>query len=108
MKMNLCREPDGLVFHVDDRNGLPAIRWSDEPITISPDDLLAQPASAIKRAPARQDAKDFLVKALADAPVHASIVLGRASEAGISSSTLYRARDDLKVKTDDHNFWSLA
>jgi putative DNA primase/helicase len=108
MKMNLCREPDGLVFYVDDQNGLPAIRWSDEQVTISPDELLAQPANSIKRAPARQDAKDFLAKVLTDAPVHASVVLERAKEAGISSSTLYRARDDLKVKTDHHNFWSLA
>jgi len=54
--------------------------------------------SAGRPAEAREQAEDFLKRKLTDGPILVAMVKSLAATEGISIKTLYRARDELRVK----------
>ena len=59
---------------------------------------------------ALEGAKSFLIEELKNGPVPSAEILSNASKQGISKSTLFRAKDRLKVKAKkqkDQWFWTL-
>ncbi|WP_310964750.1 AAA family ATPase [Nocardioides terrisoli] len=72
-----------------------AIEWG-ETCELSADDLLSKP-DARKNAPARTEAKAFLMDVLADGPLLVAVVQKHATAAGISWTTVKRASTELGV-----------
>lgn len=66
-------------------------------------DLLLPEATA-ENAPAAAEAVEFLKEALQDEPVAATLLIAEAAKAGITKSTLTRARFELGVKAKRHGY----
>ncbi len=95
IKSNLSAPADALGFRfVDD-----VFSWESDPLDIDVGGLLTPPPSAEERS-VLEDAKEFLAEVLADRPVSAEQVEVDAENAGISKSTLRRAKRLLGVKSE--------
>ncbi len=90
--------------------------WESDPLDINVSGLLTPPPSAEQRS-ALEDAKEFLAEVLANGSVAVEQVEDEAENAGISKSTLRRAKRLLGVKSErvsggnegrGHWEWSLA
>lgn len=110
-KMNLARMPRTIRLQVCDPEGdeMPVIRWGDE-IDLAADELV----NIVRRPASRRDeAKTFLLDALAAGPVPSVEVLELADDEGIADKTLRRAARELGVQmsriggSDGHHVWSL-
>jgi hypothetical protein len=76
----------------------PAIAW-EEPVTISAEEALAVNASKSDAAPQRSAAEEFLRTLVANNPLPVRQIEAEAKEAGLSWTTVKRARDALGIKT---------
>jgi hypothetical protein len=86
---------------IDPRNGNPIIApriiWGTEYVDVTATE--AMQAAAESRSPSRRDkAKEFLIDMLGAGPVASADILEAAEENGIAKNTLYRAKDELKIK----------
>ncbi len=98
-KCNLCPPPESLSFHLEaDEGGAARVVW-DGTSTHGANALLAQPATEEDRH-AIDEAKDFLLEALASGPVNVKQVQGEAARAGISEATLRRAKTTLGIVSE--------
>lgn len=98
-KLNLGPPPESLSFHLEaDEGGAARVVW-DGTSTHGANALLAQPATEEDRH-AIDEAKDFLLSALADGPVNVKQVQGDAGRAGVSEATLRRAKTALEIVSE--------
>ena len=98
-KHNLSRAAPSLVFRVETAsNGAARVAWGGTS-SLSAGDILREPADPEQRS-ALSEAKDFLLKELADGRVAAELVEKDADAAGISKRTLKRAKRALGVGSD--------
>jgi hypothetical protein len=86
---------------IDPRNGNPIIApriiWGTEYVDVTATE--AMQAAAESKSPSRRDkAKEFLIDMLGRGPVASADILEAAEENGIAKNTLYRAKDELKIK----------
>jgi putative DNA primase/helicase len=103
LKNNVGRDDTGLAFRVesvDVGSGLqaPRIRFEDELVTETADEILRQAKTGNARAREREQAKQFLLDLLADGPVPSTTVYADGDEAGLAARTLRRAADDLGIE----------
>jgi hypothetical protein len=95
VKCNLAPPVPSLTFRLVSHGAVARIEWTGES-SITADELLNQPTSKDNPKP-RDEAKEFLLEALADGAQPTEDLLKEAKRRGISRTTLYRARDALKV-----------
>jgi hypothetical protein len=93
LKSNLGPEVAGLSYTIETRNEVPCIAWG-EAVNISASDALRPP-----RKTARDDATEWLREQLSFGPVSAKAILQLAKNDGIAVKTLYRAKDELDVRS---------
>jgi DNA polymerase len=75
----------------------PRIVWGKDYVDVTATE--AMQAAADSKSPSRRgSAKEFLMDTLSAGPVPSADVLEAAKEEGISKNTLYRAKDELKIK----------
>lgn len=103
LKSNVGPDSSGFAYRVkaDTADGPPRIEWESGRVTESADDVLARTRrmrSGEQGGGAMAQALAFLREQLDDGPRLASDVLEAAQAAGISNSTLTRARRELQVK----------
>lgn len=104
LKCNIAPAPSGLAFTIPDAG---VIDWEETPITITADEALEQPRSQTARA----GACDWLTEVLAVGPMGSESLRTAGDAAGLSWSTLKRAKDDLQVrarKRPDGWYWELS
>lgn len=114
VKMNLCREPKGLAFNVeDDGNGCPFVAWHEGDIEVTADQALS--GGLERDTPARTEAREWLLEALADGPVAVDELKAGAKEIGVSWRVVQLAKKRLKVRSSRQGFgnagrwlWELA
>ena len=92
-KCNVAPQLPTLLYRTVSVGGTARIEW------LGPSDLSADQILSPCRDRARDVAKEFLTSVLADGPVAANAVLQRAQEEGISTPTLYRAKQRLNAKS---------
>lgn len=98
-KHNLSRAAPSLAFRVETApNGAARVAWGGTS-SLSGGDILREPADPEQRS-AFSEAKDFLVKELADGRVDAELVKKDARAAGVSERTLKRAKRALGVRSE--------
>jgi hypothetical protein len=98
-KNNLSRAAQSLVFRVEGApNGAARVVWGGTS-DLSASDILREPADSEQRS-ALAEAKDFLLKELAEGPVAAESVKKDARATGISERTLKRAKRALDVRSE--------
>jgi hypothetical protein len=98
-KSNLAPPAPSLAYQIvsSDVHGAPRIEWRGS-VDHTADSLTSGPQSPEDRS--QLDAtKDFLREELGDGSMEAKQVLKDSDEAGVSKSTLYRAKDALRVKS---------
>ncbi len=118
VKSNLVREPTGVAYRIESREqgaigDVGVIAWEPEPITMSADDVLA--AELDRKGDGRtavDEAAEWLRDVLAAGSVPVSRVKVEAEGAGLSWSTIRRAKTKLGVKPRKGSFgggwdWSL-
>lgn len=103
LKLNVGPKPPGLAFRrepVRHPEGFEVARvtWEPEPVTVDAETALGPPEAPEDRG-ATEDAADFLRALLADGPVPAKRVQAEARGAGISASTLNRAKHRVGVES---------
>lgn len=112
-KLNLAQKPPALAYRLvpGDRHDVARVKWEGTTAHLA-DDLLALPND---ERTARDEATDFLLDLLGDEPVDAKKVRQMAEAAGLSWSTVKRAKVRAGVKVDKTGFgkdgkwvWSLA
>jgi len=115
LKNNLAPDRIGYAFEIEDRvvaNDIrtSAVVWSNEPVTISPDEALAAAAKKVTLG-----ATDFLQEVLSDGPVDQTEIVRLGKVAGYSEKALRTAREKLGVKPKKEGFgangrwvWGLA
>lgn len=96
-KANLCRTPESLAFHLEDCGEAARVVW-DGASTHSANELLAIPMNAEEGA-ALAEAKKILTDILSEGPVAAKEIERQARDAGVSGSTLRRAKEALGVRS---------
>jgi putative DNA primase/helicase len=104
LKNNLAPDRVGYAFEIDDRViagdiRTSAVAWSDDVITISPDEALAASAKQVTFG-----SVDFLREILSDGPVDQTEIVRRGKEAGYSEKTLRTAREKLGVTPKKEGF----
>lgn len=105
-KSNLGRgDTKGLAFRIQSRetsNGIEtsAIEWNSDPVDISADEAFAEPDPDDEGHGARSEAEDFLREVLRDGSLPSAQVEKLAEEAGVSASTLKRAKRKIGVKSE--------
>jgi AAA domain-containing protein len=102
-KNNIAANGGGLAFRVEQHlldGGIVAsgIAWESEKITRTADEILAAGRDT-SEAPERSEAEAFLRDMLADGPRPAAEIEAEAKGASISTRTLRRARNKLKIKS---------
>jgi len=98
LKANLTTETRGVAYRIQsNESGLPVIGWEAGPVDLSPEDLLGHESGLSHRE--RDDAKEWLRKALEQGPVESIEIEQRASIAGHSERTLFRAKKELGIKS---------
>ncbi|MDD3531025.1 MAG: AAA family ATPase [Candidatus Pacebacteria bacterium] len=112
IKNNLAKDTLGLAYSVvEASNRAPMLVWESEAVTITADEALGRSDSDEEKTKIEW-AIQVLEVVLADGPVAATEVNREARQAGISQSTLHRAKDKLGVKPKKASFkdgwvWSL-
>ena len=100
-KNNLAMQPKSLLYRLEEAdNGAVEVVWTGE-TGLSAGDLLQTPNGA--ESEARTEAEDFLTSLLADGPVPSEEVFRESKEAGISTSTLRRAKKNLGISPEREN-----
>ena len=102
IKCNLAPLPPSLSYVIENHGGVPKIAWGGICVHTS-DALLAAPQTPEERS-AFDEAKDFLIEALAAGAVSANEVLRQAKRAGISEKTLKRAKKAMRVRSEKSQF----
>lgn len=112
-KLNLAAKPPALAYRLvpGDLHDCARVKWEGATAHLA-DDLLALPS---EDRTARDEATEFLLELLGDEPVDAKVVRRMAEDAGLSWSTVKRAKDRAGVNVKRHGFgkdgkwvWSLA
>jgi hypothetical protein len=92
----------------------PHIVWDPEPVDISASEAMEAANTAGANISARENAKIFIRKRLADGPVMSTDIEAQAEANMISRATLRRAKEDLRVEVDKEEgkfdgkwFWKL-
>ncbi len=101
VKHNLSRAAESVAYYIqpDPKNpDVPVVAWGD-PVDIDVATLLAGPDSR-KDAPARKEAERFIRELLADGPMDSELAKKHADAAGISPSTLKKAKASLGVLSE--------
>lgn len=100
---------NGIAYRIIDN----ALQWDPEPVNMSAQDYLKESFDGPGPEPlARQEAEEFLYELLADGPVKSSDVYADAKQAGISKSTINRAKTGMGIKPykksyEEGWYWSL-
>ena len=98
LKANLSTETSGVAYCIQsNESGLPVIGWEAGPVDLSPEDLLGHESGLVHRE--RDDAKEWLRKALLNGPVESLDIEQLALNAGHRERTLLRAKKELGVKS---------
>lgn len=100
VKLNLALKPKSITYGIETRDGQPLIGWGYE-CDLTADDLCIQSKS---RDGVKDDAVDFLRDLLAGGAVRADEIEKKAQAAGISESTLRRAKKSLDVRSKRTGF----
>ena len=112
VKNNLAKDTTGLAYSVvESGNGAPMLVWEPDPVLITADEALGRSDSNEEKTKIEW-AKQVLGVVLAKGPVSAAEINREAKQAGISMSTLNRAKDKLDIKPKKTDFkggwvWSL-
>ncbi|MDI9430654.1 MAG: AAA family ATPase [Planctomycetota bacterium] len=106
-KNNLAPEGNGLAFTII--GDPPTIAWERDPVAMTADDALASENVSQEKKPgpkpeARNKARDWLRDLLRTGPMEAGKVKVEATEAGYAWRTVQRAKDELGIKPDRHQF----
>jgi putative DNA primase/helicase len=112
LKNNIGNDKSGLAFYIepfliDNTIATSRIKWSDEIITKTADEVLRFQQKPIKQTP-RGQAKSFLLDFLAAAPKSVNEIKEVIEEAGYTFRTIERAKDELGVlskKDGDNGEW---
>ena len=75
----------------------PHIEWGSDYVEITANEAMQAEAGGNRGRAERREAKDFLQDRLADGPVKQAELFEEAEAAGLSKSTLQRAKRDLKI-----------
>lgn len=94
VKQNLARDNGGLAFSIVDNGHGPVLAWEQGRVDADVDDVLTRDSGDGDTC---GDAENWLRDALADAPLHAKEIIKMATENGIATRTLYRAKARLRV-----------
>jgi AAA domain len=97
-KSNLHAPMPGLAFRIVGRESGHVVEWESEPVDVTADEALAE-----RRGPSPDrlnEAKQFVLDALADGPIESTALEAQASAAGISVPTLKRAKAALSSKRE--------
>lgn len=113
IKNNLARDQTGLAYRIEEPpggGGVPVVRWDPEPVGLSADEALGEPAVDRSRRAEREEAGQWLREALADGPIPSGQVIRDGKEQGFSEKTLRRAYKDLRGRPrkggmDDGWYW---
>ena len=109
IKNNLSGVRSGFAFRIVPHEGVPRIEWESGVVDLTPAEVLEAPTGD---SPAIREAKGFLRGFLCDGP-RSVLDVQRASEsAGISSRTLRRGKEALRIKSQKSGYqgtnqWSL-
>jgi hypothetical protein len=103
-KNNLAPPPAGLAYRIREKLvgrpgeavAAPYVAWDDQHVTITANEALA--ADATPERGSFAEAKEFLEELLADGPVPSTEVKADADAAGLSWSTIKRAKAKLKIE----------
>lgn len=112
IKNNIAKENTGLAYTViTAENNAPVIAWEPEPILITADEALGRSDSNEEKTKIEW-AKQVLEVVLANGPVSSTDISREAKQAGISASTLNRAKEKLGIEPKKIGFkggwvWSL-
>lgn len=106
-KNNLAPEGKGLAFTII--GDPPTIVWERDPVAMTADDALIAENGNPEKKPGpkpevRNKARDWLRDLLRTGPMEAGKVKVEATEAGYAWRTVQRAKDELGVKPDRHQF----
>ncbi len=106
-KNNLAVEGHGLAFTICGQP--PAIAWERDPVAMTADDALATENSSEPKHPgpkpeARNKATEWLRDMLRTGPMEAGKIKEEAKEAGYAWRTVQRAKDDLGITPNRHQF----
>ena len=106
-KNNLAPEGNGLAFTII--GDPPTIVWERDPVAMTADDALASENVSQEKKPgpkpeARNKARDWLRDLLRTGPMEAGKVKIEATDAGYAWRTVQRAKDELGIKPDRHQF----
>jgi len=98
LKNNLGPDTSGLAYRIEEVNGIPFVRWSDDLVDISADDALGRPAETDHETTLADAAEEWLREVLAAGPVPAKDIKVHANDAGYSTATLRRAQASIGIK----------
>lgn len=80
------------------------LAWENSPVHCTADEALAAQSGDSEERGEKAEAREFLRTALADGPLPAREVKSQARDAGISETTLNRAKRDLGIKPEKSGF----
>jgi DNA repair protein RadA/Sms len=108
LKYNVGAKPPSLGYRILDEGHGAYVEWTGQ-VDCTADDLQAAPG---KKATALERAVDFLKGQLQESELEVQTLLARASSAGVSERTLYRARKELPIRTiekgpERKTFWTM-
>jgi len=111
IKSNLAPLPPSLSYTINNCGDTPKIAWGGTS-SHTADALLAVPQSPEENS-AFDEAKEFLMEALAGGMINANEIMKEAKRAGISEKTLRRAKRSLAIRSEKSEFgggwlWSLG
>ncbi|MCE9618485.1 MAG: AAA family ATPase [Planctomycetes bacterium] len=106
IKNNIAPDTGGLAYRIEPVGliGCPVVAWEADPVALSADDALASDRIEGGNRNERNDAVDWLRKALADGPMLAEEVKQQAEQNGISAATLRRAKREAGVEAKREGF----
>lgn len=96
VKNNLGPDTTGMAYAIREDRGIPYVQWERDPVSVNIEDALA-PSAGHDKAPG-DAAAEFLSDLLGPGPVSTDEVKTECSAAGISWSTVRRAKDKLGVR----------
>lgn len=106
-KNNLCPFPSSLAFRLKGVEGFDVARISWEgPVDLHASDVLNRSSGRGRNPDQREEAKAWLVAKLSSGHRQASEMYDEADSAGISRSTLKRAKNELEVESEKEDFSS--
>jgi hypothetical protein len=114
IKNNLGNDRTGLSYRIAEENGIPYVVWDRDPVMISADEALSPMVENENQRASRGEAADFLMTILKTLPVKVDDIKREAKDAGISWSTVKRAKELIGAKSKKSGFengawvWFLA